>query len=112
MDTDNESVDQFDLLLVLSTRAAKPLALGLLSAAERKQLRVAVFLTGQGAVLAAYSELGRLLSNLSSAVVCTESWEACKANSEFESDSECGAELGSQTNHSQLVGNAIKVISL
>ena len=106
MAIDNETASQFDLLLVLSTTKAKAIATGLLSAAERKQLDVAVFLTGEGAALAAKSELGDLFANVASAVVCTESWQACEATCE------CGIEQGSQTNHSRMVGSAGKVISL
>lgn len=111
MASESENSIREELLLVLSTEGAAPFVPPILAAAARKNLRVAIFLTGKGAALACASKLGLQFSTLENAVVCAESWQQY-ANLDSNAEPKCMVELGSQTDHSRLVGDASRVLSL
>lgn len=107
LDSDNTETE--DLLVVLSQKDSAPLLKPILEAAKRKRIKVAVFLTGQGAGLACQKQLGEQLAMLDTAIVCAESWQIYENEI---ADAMCRVEFGSQTDHSRLVGDVQRVLSL
>jgi len=95
-----------DLLLVLSNRNSGPIAQQLVSACNRSDKRVAIFLTGDAAVLAGDNRFSTTFANAQAAIVCAESWELSA------SQETCLVQLGSQTDHSRLAADANNIISL
>jgi len=95
-----------DLLVVVARVGGGPIAKQMLLACERKHKRTAIFLTGEAAVLAGDSEYSQVYSNAVAAIVCAESWHSAKLTVD------CLMELGSQTDHSRLVGDAEQIVSL
>lgn len=97
---------KLDILIVVTTAMSGPYLFPLINAAQRANATVAVFLTNDGVKLASADAHGGELAELGTAVVCAESWTNFLANEP------CLVKSGSQTDHSQLIGSASKVISL
>lgn len=95
-----------DLLMVLSTKESGPVAEQLVNACVRRQKRSAVFITGDAATLAGDERYLAMFQSTDTAIVCAESWEGSSAKRK------CLVELGSQTDHSRLAGEANKILSL
>ena len=62
-------------------------------------------------MLAGDADLGEQLAALETAIVCAESWHA-DVDADATDSRKCCVELGSQTDHSRLVGLAKKIVSL
>jgi len=95
-----------NILLVVSSSRCAHVFIPLLQALKRKKVSVAVFLTGSGAHLLNDQHVVDLIEHSKEAVVCSESWQ------QHSTEKKCPVSLGSQTDHSRLVGEASRVISL
>lgn len=95
-----------DLLMIVSTPEAEPIALGLAEAANRSDARWGVFFTNDGVKALGNSELAAALSSADPCVACQDSWQ------HHMGDAPCPVELGSQTNNSLAVADAARIVSL
>lgn len=95
-----------DLLMIVSTPEAEPIALGLAGAASRGDLNWGVFFTNDGVKALASEDLVAALSTAGMSVACQDSWQ------HHMGETPCPVELGSQTNNSLAVANAAKIVSL
>ena len=95
-----------DLLIVVTTEKAGPYLTPMLAAANRTDSKVAVFFTNDGVNLVTGCESLKMMAEKDRAIVCAESWQ------HYLQDRPCPISLGSQTNHSQMIADATRVISL
>lgn len=95
-----------DLLMIVSTPEAEPIACSLALAAGRSELRWGVFLTNDGVKVLSNNEFAEALNGADVAIACQESWQ------HHMGDDPCPVELGSQTNNSLAVAEAAKIVSL
>jgi len=95
-----------DLTITVTRRSSLPILLPLLQACNRRGCVWSLFLTGDGATLANQSDLIALSQDASYVHVCQESWN------ELNPEVDCQMPLGSQTNHSENVARANRVVSL
>ncbi len=96
-----------DLLLVISSADAAPLAAPLGEACVRADLDWGCFFTGAGVKALQDENFADLVAaNCIEAVVCAEAWKDHMAQKD------CPVDLGSQFHHSGLVAKADKVVSL
>ena len=95
-----------DLLMIVSTPEAEPIALGLAGAASRSDVNWGVFFTNDGVKALASKDLVAALSNAEMSIACQDSWQ------HHMGEAPCPVELGSQTNNSLAVADASKIISL
>lgn len=95
-----------ELMYVVSSRDAQTLLPPLLRATRRRGAGWSVFFTGEGVAVLRDPELATLVAEAGRAVVCEHSWQRhCDGTP-------CPVELGSQTDHSAMIADASKVISL
>jgi len=95
-----------DLLMIVSTPRAEPIALGLAGAAGRSEVDWGVFFTNDGVKALASADLVAALSSATFSIACQESWQ------HHMGEVPCPVELGSQTNNSLAVADAAKIVSL
>jgi hypothetical protein len=95
-----------DLLVVLSNKKSGPVAEQLVNACARMEKRSALFITGDAAELAGDKRYDAMFQSTGTAIVCAESWDGSA------SEQKCLVQLGSQTDHSRLAGEADKIMSL
>lgn len=95
-----------DLMFVVSTPEAAKYLAPLAAACERRGLHWACFFTHDGVRVAADERVKALLPRAAAAVACAESWRR------FMGEAACPVELGSQTEHSALVAEAARIVSL
>jgi len=95
-----------DVLLVITHEKSDSIAVPLLDALKRKGVTTGVFVTGNGARVLAGSELQASLNGVAQAVACMDSWRHCYP------EQDCPVTEGSQTDHSDMIGNAGKVLCL
>lgn len=94
------------LLIVVSTDQSGPILTPLARACLRSGAKWGCFFTNDGVKLLGDGGLAALLGQADQAVACDHSWLR------FMGDRPCPVELGSQTNHSALVGSAENVLTL
>ncbi len=95
-----------DLLIIVSHPGAGEILKPLARALERAGTDWAVFLTNDGVRVLADPMLVEALDSASHKIACHDSWQR------FGGDLACPVTLGSQTNNSELVGNAARIVSL
>lgn len=95
-----------ELMLVISTPESRPLVAGLAAACLRRGIEWGCFLTNDGVRSLEDPELATLLKQAPEAVVCEASWER------FMGEAACPLTLGSQTQHSEMLGRTRRVLSL
>jgi len=96
-----------DVLLTVSSAKSTHVLEPLLRACVRCGCSWKVFFTDEGVKALESEDIALILeSSQDSAIACHESWNR------FGTGSECKVMLGSQTNHSEMVANAIRVVSL
>lgn len=96
-----------DLLFTISTESAATLLEPLLRACTRSETTCQVFLTHEGVRVLESSALASVLQAKGEDVVaCHDSWQR------YGRGDTCVVTLGSQTNHSEMAGNAMRIISL
>jgi len=95
-----------ELLIIVSTPQSGQIAKGLGEAALRTGITWGVFLTNDGVCILSDQALVETLSKATHAIACKDSWE------HYMGESECPVELGSQTNNSELAGEAKRIVSL
>lgn len=95
-----------DVLLVITSRDSGKIVMPLLHALKRKSVSTAVFITGNGAQILNDSDAVKTLKQWPEVVVCSESWQQSGGGET------CPVTLGSQTDHSRLMGIASRVVSL
>ena len=94
-------------LLITVTRPCADHLEPLLRACLRRQCDWQVFLTGDGMqVLQSQTLADLLVQNCERVVACHDSWRA------FHDENECPLTVGSQTNHSDMVARAERVVGL
>ena len=94
------------LLIVVSTDRSAHLLAPLARACLRNDLEWGCFFTGDGVKFLADPDLAPLMAGVARAVACDHSWRR------FMGERACPIELGSQTNHSAMVGAAEKILTL
>jgi hypothetical protein len=94
------------LLLVVSNPKAAAALAGLAEACRRKPVGLLCFFTGAGVSLLDEPGLQSALAHAERAVVCEHSWQ------QFAPDRPPPIEQGSQTDHSSMVGEASRLVSL
>lgn len=96
-----------ELLITVSNQNSAPVLAPLLGACQRNHCRFEVFLTHTG-VLTLNNE--KVVEHLNAsgdvAIACHDSWVR------YGSGTDCPVTLGSQTNHSEMMARAERVISL
>ena len=95
-----------DLLIIISNPKSKPILLPLAQACTSEGINWAVFFTNDGVSMLGDEKLVKALCSTSQAIVCHESWD------KFMSEKTCPLELGSQTNNSAMLADAIRVLGL
>jgi hypothetical protein len=93
------------LFLVTTPHAARILV-PLARACRRQGVQWSCFLTHDGVRVLERDEVRTIIPDASRAVACEYSWER------FMGAQACPVELGSQTDHSIMVGEAARVVSL
>ncbi|MHB0974756.1 MAG: hypothetical protein ACYC0P_10990 [Thiobacillus sp.] len=94
------------LLIVVSTALGGHLLMPLARACSRNRVEWGCFFTNDGVKLLGDPALVSLLDGASRKVACDHSWVR------FMGRPDCPVELGSQTNHSAMVGAAEKILTL
>jgi len=94
------------LLITVSNSQAGSLLEPLLNACVRAGCEWGLFLTNDAAKFAAEAWLLNVARHSLGVVVCQESWTG------HMQDAPCSLTLGSQSNHSEMIGQADRVISL
>jgi len=97
---------KLDVVLVITNEKSGSLAAPLLAALKRKALETGVFITGNGARALVDADLQSALTGVGRVVACSDSWRHCYKTEE------CPVTQGSQTDHSEMIGDARKVICL
>ena len=95
-----------DLLLLVTNPQAGAITRSLARACDRAGIEWAVFFTNDGVMLLADPEVCSAVSQGGKAIACHESWDR------YMQGRECPVELGSQTNNSELVTQARRIVSL
>ena len=96
-----------DLLVTVSKKESATILKPLLEACGRSNCRFEVFLTHHGVRVLNDNEITALLNEVSdNSIACHDSWVKHTAGEE------CPVTLGSQTNHSEMMARAKRVISL
>ena len=95
-----------NLLFVVAHGDSGAYLRGLSDACRRKGVTYSVFFTGDGVRALSGSEVVTSGSGAVESVVCEHSWNQTMP------DHACPLTLGSQTDHSRLLGNADRVVSL
>jgi len=96
-----------DLLVTVSVASSENILNPLLRACVRQGCSWQLFLTHEGVKVLDSTELVELLqSQDNNAIACHESWQLHGPGGD------CPVALGSQTNHSEMVGSAARVVSL
>ena len=95
-----------DLMFVISNPEAGTYLGPLLAACERRGLHWSCFFTNDGVRAVMHDKVRSLLPRAAQAAVCGDSWKR------FMGDADCPIEVGSQTEHSALVAEAEKIVSL
>ena len=95
-----------ELLFVASTELGALLLVELGRACARRGTSWACFFTGDGVKLLARPDVRVQVSAATRAVACEHSWDRRMGSAP------CPVELGSQTDHSALVANAAKVLTV
>lgn len=94
------------LLIVVSTDQGGPLLAPLASACLRNNIQWGCFFTNDGVKLLSDPALAILVGQAAQQVACEHSWFR------FMGQQACPVELGSQTNHSAMVGVADNILTL
>lgn len=94
------------ILFTVGHPGAVSALLGLARAAARAEVPFVCFFTGEGARLLHNQDVRDVASKSARAVVCEHSW------ARYFPDQRPPVEQGSQTDHSSMIGNAERVISL
>jgi hypothetical protein len=94
-----------DLLIVVSSREAAPILEPMARACGRAGVDWGAFFTHDGVTVLGDTAIVEALQAARVSVVCGESWAQ-------HAGGECPVRLGSQTDHSALVGEAARVVSL
>ena len=96
-----------DLHFTVSSQSSYVVLSPMLRACVRCGCSWQVFLTHHGVNVLLQEELAQILiANKNNAIACHDSWQ------KFHNDSHCPVTLGSQTNHSEMVSKATRVVSL
>lgn len=95
-----------DLMFVVSTPEAGQYLGPLAAACERRGLHWVCFFTNDGVRAVFHGQVSSLLPRAGRAVVCGEAW------TRYHGDTPCPVEVGSQTDHSALVAEAQRIVSL
>lgn len=95
-----------ELHIIVAHPAAAPILVPLAGACSRRGTTWSVFFTGGGVEVLSSEAVRQAISGAREAVVCHDSWTRSMPGSE------CLVRLGSQTNNSEMVGKAARVISL
>ncbi|MCB1759623.1 MAG: hypothetical protein KDI68_07545 [Gammaproteobacteria bacterium] len=95
-----------DILLLLTHPEAGPIARGLALACQRAGIDWGLFVTNDGVKALADPDTARALAAATPAIVCQDSWNAHMQGGD------CPLTLGSQTNNSALVAEAVRIVSL
>ncbi len=94
------------MLFVISTDRGGQILAPLAHACIRKGIAWGCFFTNDGVRLLADSSIRSLMGVANQAIACEHSWQR------FMAGESCPVELGSQTNHSALLANAARVITI
>lgn len=96
-----------DLLITVSKPESANIVAPLLRACTRSSCHWELFLTHKGVQVLNNQEIVELLKEVNTPVfVCHDSW------TRYTNDEQCPVTLGSQTNHSEMIARANRVISL
>lgn len=95
-----------DMLIVVSTDRGAQVAASLAKACVRRGTSWACFFTNDGVKALGTQEVAELVSTAHAAIACEHSWHR------FMEETACPVELGSQTNHSALVAQAARIVTL
>ena len=95
-----------NLLFVVAHGASGACLRGLSAACRRNGVAFSVFFTGDGVRTLSVPDTVDHARHASEAVVCEHSW------SQSTMDGACPLSLGSQTDHSRMLGRADRVVSL
>ena len=95
-----------DLLVIVSTPQAAAILSPMAQAFDRAKFDWAVFFTNDGVKVLTQPAIISALSSARHKIACHDSWER------FGKSVDCPVELGSQTNNSELVGQAARIVSL
>lgn len=96
-----------DLLITVSNKDSAPLLAPLLRACKRRSCNCEVFITHEGVQTLQHENVISLFEDTGfKATACHDSWER------YTNNKECPVTLGSQTNHSEMMARADRIISL
>ena len=95
-----------NLLVVITSPDSGPIVEGLAAACARARVSFSCFVTGDGVRALEGSSLISALEVAAEAIACEHSWASMNGASD------CPISLGSQTDHSRLIGASERVISL
>ncbi len=95
-----------DLLIIMSSPDAEPIAGGIARAAGRAGIKWGIFFTNDGVRALDNAGLVDALTGADMAVACQDSWQ------QHMKGATCPVELGSQTNNSLAVSQTKRIISL
>ncbi len=100
--------DNQNILFVISHPDASTYLIGMGAAAIRKGIEFSLFFTGDGVAVLTNSDHGlqKTLDAANEAIACEHAWKNRQGKSN------CPVVLGSQTDHSRMVGALNKVVSL
>jgi len=96
-----------ELLITVSSAGSAPIVSGLARACKRAGCGFVVFVNHEAVAMLRDADVVQDLAFAESAVVCHDSWRRFIGD-----DVECPMETGSQTNHSLMIGQCDRVISL
>ncbi len=94
-----------DVMILVSSAESRDVFKGLAAALNRAEAKWGCFFTNDGAGLATDTDIVEILSGSNWANVCELSWERFGSGA-------CPIELGSQTQNSMMMGDAVRVVSL
>jgi len=96
------------ILFIVSHPDASAYLVGMGAAAARRGVKFSIFFTGNGVKLLSdnYYQLKSVTDAADEAIACEYAWNSRQQNSE------CPVKMGSQTDHSRMIGVFNKVVSL
>lgn len=98
--------DSVKLLFLVTTSDAARILVPLVRACRRRGVQWSCFITHDGVYVLDRDDILAIIPDATRTVACEYSW------ARFMGTRACPVELGSQTDHSMMVGEAAKVVSL